>query len=833
MSTSKAKTRSNNLHAPLSSFIGREHEISEVKQRLSIHRLVTLTGPGGCGKTRLALQSAGNSLAEFEDGVWLTEFAPLAEAAFVPQVLASALGVSEQPGRALIDTLVNHFLHLHALLLFDNCEHLIAACAQLADALLKACPDLLILATSRETLGVPGEAVFVVPPLSLPEPQPRRGPASAQGASPAYDQSEAVRLFVERATIVSPSFQLTAENGMWVAEICRRLDGMPLAIELAAACVRALSIQQIAEHLDDRFDLLTGGSRTAPQRQQTLEAALDWSYVLLSEVEQKVLQRLSVFAGGCTLEATEVVCSGDGVEKSEVLDVLLHLIDKSLVVADRYDDEIRYHLLETIRQYGREKLMEAGEGDAIRDKHLSYYLQWAERARTYLSQMEQAAWLNRFEAEHDNLRAALEWSQVKVNGAEEGLRLTTTIGDFWQVRGYLTEGRRWFSAALAHKGAQQNSVSRAQALRQATMLAFYQSDYAVVRSLAEQNLAISRDLGAAGRAEVADALDMLAEVATETGDYSAAPALYEQALAIFKEVGDLAGIASVLKALGWRAMRTGDYEQAQSRFEEGLVACRQSRDLHQIISALAGLGELAVRRGRYDRAGELLRESLENSRSLGEKWSIAIALGSLGWVALLQGNFKEMRRFLGESLEVRMQTGDRGGIAWCLEKLAEAGNLQSRFRPAAIIFGAASALRASVGSAMDAADRPAYERTISKIRTKLGEAAFAAAWEEGRVLTVEVAVDYALSEPVIPVAQSAQAVKEEFGGLTKREREVAVLIAKGKSNREIARAMTVGVKTIETYVTRMLDKLGFDSRVQIATWTIEKGFGERSQDEQG
>ena len=340
-------------------------------------------------KTRLALQSAGDLLAEFEDGVWLTEFAPLAEAAFVPQALASALGVSEQPGHALIDTLADHFLHLHALLLFDNCEHLIDACAQLADALLKTCPDLWILATSRETLGIPGEAVFAVPPLSLPESQPQQSPASGQGALLAYEQSEAVRLFIERATLASSSFELTAENGMWVAEICRRLDGMPLAIELAAARVRTLSVQQIAQRLDDRFHLLTGGSRTAEPKQQTLAAMLDWSYTLLSGAEQKVLQRLSVFTGGWTLEAAEVVCAGDGVETAEVMDVLSNLIDKSLVIVDKADHKTRYRLLETIRQYAREKLAETDAIDEIKTRHLNYFVQWAESVEPHLNGGEQ------------------------------------------------------------------------------------------------------------------------------------------------------------------------------------------------------------------------------------------------------------------------------------------------------------------------------------------------------------------------------------------------------------------------------------------------------------
>jgi non-specific serine/threonine protein kinase len=633
--------------------------------------------------------------------------------------------------------------------------------------------------------------------------------------------------------MVSPSFELTAENGMWITEICRRLDGMPLAIELAAARVRALSVKQIAGHLDDRFHLLTSGSRTAPLRHQTLEAALDWSYALLSEVEQKVLQRLSVFAGGWMLEAAEVVCAGEGVEEAEVLDVLSQLIDKSLVVADKPNDEARYNFLETIRQYGHEKLVEAGGTNEIKDKHLSYYRQWVGNATPHLLGPEQFGWLSRFETEHPNICAALEWCQLAPNGADQGVPLAAEMGYFWKLRGYHTEGRMWLSAVLAHKDAQHRTITRAQALHRAAVLAFFQSDYSVVRTLAEQSLAISRELGAAGRLEVANALEILAEAATETGDYATAPELYEQALTLYREVGDLVGIGDTLKMLGWQAMRTGDYQRAESQLEEGLIACRQSGDLRQITSALAGLGELAVRRGQYERASAFLRESLEIGRRSGEKWGIAIALGSLGWLALNQGDLKEMNRLLGESLQVRLETGDKSGIAWCLEKLAEASSLRSRFRPAAIIFGAASALRATVGSAMDAADRPAYEHTRAKIRAGLGEHAFAAAWAKGSALTVKVAVDYALSEPAMPGAESTRETKEAFGGLTRREREVAVWIAKGKSNREIARAMTVGVRTIETYVTRILNKLGFDSRVQIATWTIEKGFGERSAGEQG
>ena len=531
------------------------------------------------------------------------------------------------------------------------------------------------------------------------------------------------------------------------------------------------------------------------------------------------------------------------------MDALSNLVDKSLLVVDKADHKTRYRLLETIRQYAREKLAETDEVDEIKTRHLNYFVQWAERAEPHLNggeqivsrhlnyfvqaadgvephlnEDEQILWLNRFEIEHDNLRAALEWSLTAANRAEAGLRLAAITAVFWKMHGHQSEGRTRLTAALAQEGALSPTLVRALALLRNSLLAFYQSDYPVVRTLAEESLVISRKLGLAGRLAVADALEILAEAASETGDYSTATKLYKEALPLYKEVGDLVGIGDTLKMLGWGALRTGDYEQAEALLNEGLIVCRQSGDAHQIISALSGLGELALRRGQYARAQSLLQESLTLNKRVGEKWGFAIVLGNLGWVALLQRDFSEMRKLLGQSLAVRMETGDRGGIAWCLEKLAAAHSLQSRFQPAAIIFGAAAALRAPVGSVIDAVDRPEYERMISSIRTSVGEEAFATAWAEGQAMALEVVIDYALSEPEISAVHSSPADKEKFGGLTAREREVAVLVAQGKSNREIANAMTVGVRTVETYATRIMNKLGFDSRVQIATWAIEKGL---------
>jgi non-specific serine/threonine protein kinase len=850
MPRSKTQAVPGNLPAPLSSFIGREREIAEVKQLLAAHRLVTLTGPGGSGKTRLALQAGYELRGEYPDGVWLVELASLSDGALVAQSIAAPFNVREPPGRPLIDTLADHLAARRLLLVIDNCEHLIQACAQVGETLLLRCPGLRILATSREMLGIPGEAVLAVPPLSLPEEQPWKSPAAAQNALGVYRRSEAVRLFENRAASIAPDFALEIENAAWVSEICRRLDGMPLAIELAAARVRTLSVQQIAQKLDDRFHLLTGGSRTAPPRQQTLLSTLDWSYALLSGKEQKVLQRLPVFAGGFALAAAEVVCSGKGVESAEVLDVLSHLVDKSLVLVNKVEDEPRYGLLETIRQYALEKLTEAGEVDEIKTRHLNYFVQWAERAEPHLNdgeqivarhlsyfaqpaervdphlkENEQILWSNRFEIEHDNLRAALEWSLASPGTAEAGLRLAAITAVFWKLHGHHIEGRTRLTNALAQETVQGPTLVRALALLRNGLLAFYQSDYPAVRELAEESLGISRKQGLAGRLAVADALEILAEVASETGDYPAATKLYEEALPLYREAGDLVGIGDTLKMLGWGALRTGDYERAESLLNEGLIVCRQSGNAHQIISALSGVGELALRRGQYARAQSLFQESWALNERVGEKWGFAIVLGNLGWVALRQHDFREMKKLLGRSLAVRMETGDRGGIAWCLEKLAEADSLQSRFEQAAIIFGAAAALRAPVGSVMDAVDRPEYERVISRLRTELGEEAFAAAWTEGQAMKVEQAVDYALAEPEPAAIEVSQ--KEKFGGLTEREREVAALIAQGKSNREIAKAMTVGAKTVETYVSRILNKLGFDSRVQIATWMVEKGHHEK------
>ncbi len=683
----------NNLPHQLTSFIGREQEMVEVKRLLSTTCLLTLAGAGGTGKTRLALQVATDVLEEYPDGVWLVELAALADPALVPQTVAAALGAREVPGRPLLSTLLDYLYRKKLLLVMDNCEHLMQACTVLIEAMLRTCPNLRILATSREVLDIPGEVVWRVPSLSLPDP----------GRLPPTEillQSEAVRLFVERAAAARPAFTLTPQNASAVTAVVQRLDGIPLAIELAAARVPALSVEQIATRLDDRFRLLTRGGRTSLPRHQTLQAAFDWSYHLLEEPERAVLRRLAVFAGGWTLEAGEAVCAGDGVEPLGVLDLLTQLVFKSWVLMDEQEGDVRYRFLETVRQYSLERLRESGEAGVIRQRHQNWYLAQAEKAEPELTGSDQGTWLNRLEVEHDNIRAALEWSME--SGVEPGLRLASALWRFWYVRGYSKEGRGWLEALLkASSGAP--PVLRAQALAAAGNLAVLgRSDYAVGRSFCEESLAIWRELG--DRQGIAVALSNLGLLASDHGDHASARALCEESLTIRRELGDKQGVAISLNNLGVVAYRQGDYVAACTLFHEGLAIFRELKN----------------------------------------RQHVAMALTNLGLVTSGQSDYALARSFYAEGLAIRRELGDKRGIAYSLEGFAGLTIAQGQPEQAARLLGAADTLREAIGVPLPPADRAEYERTIAAARSRLGEAAFAAAWAEGRVMTLEQAVGEAL-----------------------------------------------------------------------------------------
>jgi predicted ATPase/DNA-binding NarL/FixJ family response regulator len=814
----------NNLPVQLTRFIGRENDISEVKKWLIDYRLVTLSGPGGCGKTRLGLQIASDLLSAYEHGVWLVEFAPLSDPALITQAVAAVIGVREFPGVELSQTVFEYLSSRHILFVFDNCEHLITDLARFVDILLRKCPKLTVLTTSREGLGILGEAIWTVPPLSLPIQKPWTDPTSAQEIVHIYLKSESVQLFMARVSAISPEITLTVENSVWVAEICRRLDGMPLAIELAAARVRALSFKQIAERLDDRFKLLTGGSRTAPLRHQTLGATLDWSYALLSEPERRVLQRLSIFMGGAALKAAEAVCACECVSPAEVLDVLSHLVDKSLVVADHSSDGTRFRLLETIRQYAAQKITDQGDEEVCKDSHLAYFVHWAEKMAPTLEGQNNLKELEEYENEYDNLRAALEWSSSHENKAKAGLQLATACGRFWRLHSHVSEGRRRFSIALSPKLVQDRSSLHARALNYSATLAYLQGDYPAAQPMIEESVAIWRELGQEGRKMLGQTLMLFGDLKNEVGDYSDALPVFYEALQIFSQLNDKKGIGGIHMQLGWEAMRIGDYPQAQDHLEKYLTLSQEIGDKEGLIYALSGLGEVAVRLGQVNRASGLLRESLSLSRDQGDKWGEATILGSLGWIALRQRDFDLMRELLNDSLALRMDIGDKGGIAWCLEKLAEVAFREGEYQKAAKIFGSAASLRIPIHSAIDQVDLSDYERFLVDLHSILDQKTFTACWKEGEAMRLKDAVAFALSEPIMPIDGTTISDKEKFQGLSKRERETASLIAQGLSNRAIAQVMTVGEKTVETYVTRILNKLGFDSRVQIATWAVEKGL---------
>jgi predicted ATPase len=511
----------NNLPVPGTSFVGRGEQIQEVRRLLARTRLLTLIGAGGCGKTRLALRAAADGSDAYADGIWLVELAGLTDPALVAQALAQAVGVREVPGRDLTDTLVDHLRERTSLLILDNCEHVVDAAAHVADAVLRVCPRVRIMATSREPLRSTGETTWRVPSLSVP----------LANAATAADletvlQFESVQLFIDRAQAALPDFELTSANAAALREICRRLDGIPLAIELAAARVRAFAVEQIAARLDDRFGLLTTGPRTAMPRQQTLRAAVDWSYALLSEPERALLRRLSVFAGGWKFEAAEAVAAGDGLQPYAVLDLLAQLVDKSLVLAEPQRGAVRYRLLETIRQYARERLDEAGEAGCTCDRHLAYFLDLAEQAEPKLRGPEARTVMDRLEEEHDNLRLAIDWALQ--TGGDAALRLSGALAWFWWGRDHHSEGCRWLARALTTT--QVRSAARMKALNGAGWLAHHQRDLDKARMLLAESLAIARELDDGWT--VAWTLHCLGRVAYFDNDPQTARSLGEQSLAI-------------------------------------------------------------------------------------------------------------------------------------------------------------------------------------------------------------------------------------------------------------------------------------------------------------
>lgn len=631
--TTPARPRGN-LPQPLSSFVGRASDIAAVKQMLARQRLVTLLGPGGIGKTRLSLRVAADVTGDFPDGVWLVELAALADPRLVKQAVATVLSVKEEAGRPLIEALLRALVEKRLLVILDNCEHLLQGCAELAQQLLQTAAGVKVLASSREPLRVGGEASYLVPALATPDTQ----------QALAFDgvrDFEAVQLFVERAVAAQPAFELSPRNCLAVVGICRRLDGIPLAIELAAARVRALSVENIAARLNDRFHLLTRGDRNALPRQQTLRAMIDWSHDLFSEAERVLYRRLAVFAGGWTLEAAEAVGAADASEARELPDLLSRLVERSMVEAEVGGR--RYRLLQSVRQHAAERLDSAGEGDTVRERHLAFYLALAEAASAQLSGPEQAQWLERLDPEQENFLTAHRWCDYSVQGAEAGLRLMFALKLYLFNRGFLAPLHWGTSDALARPGAQARTIVRCRALHTAGQVGFFTGRFADAKLQLEEALGIAFELGDSGRA--ASVLQTLGMTCLGLGDRVDAGRYLKQALTLAQERGDQRELAAALNALAQLRRVEGALDIAEPLYERCLALTRQLGDRENTAVALLNLAMVAMGRGRLDRADTLLLEALDIADAIGSRMSGVNALAVAGGLASLRCDWPQAARF--------------------------------------------------------------------------------------------------------------------------------------------------------------------------------------------
>jgi predicted ATPase/DNA-binding CsgD family transcriptional regulator len=799
-----------NLPAPRSSFVGREREIEEAERELASTRLLTLTGVGGSGKTRLALEVARDLVEAYPDGTWLVALAPLSEEPLVPKAVAEALGVPERPQEPLTDTLAEVLGDRRLLLVLDNCEHLLDASAHLVDALLDSCPRLQIMATSREPLGVEGEIRWLVPPLSVPEP--RQGTPSSEELE-AY---ESVRLFVERARGRDPSLSLGPQNALAVAEICGRLEGIPLAIELAAARVGTLSIEQIAERLTDSLKLLRSGGKTRLDKQRTLKDALDWSFELLFEEEKAIFRRLSVFAGGWTLEAAEAVGVGGGVEEDDILDLLSGLVQKSLVVAQAIGEggTVRYRLLEPIRQYAQKKLEEEGEAEEVLRRHAEFFLALAEEAGPGLRGPEDVQWLDRLEEEHDNLRAALSWA-LERGEAELGLRLAGALWRFWEAHGHFSEGSRWLEKTLEKNGGA-SGAARAKALEGFGWLVYLTRGIDRAVAAGEEGLELSRHAGLGG-AVTADLLRLLGWMAWTKGDYRRAKGLLEESLALSRSANDRFGVADALPMLGSAVGSMDDRKRDKQLHEEAMGLCRELGYSSTLATSLFSMGYGLLMDGVYDRGEALIEEAATLYRERGYKGGLQFAVDNLGWAALLQGDHERARISYRESLTLCKELGDKMVASQSLDGLACICAAEGEAERAAILFGAGEALFEAVGGQHEPEEAAMREPYLAMARSRLDEIGWQAAWQQGRGMPMEQAIEYALSaeEPSAP---------EHPAGLTSREVEVLGLVAEGLTNAQVAQRLFVSPRTVHRHLNSVYHKIGVNSRAAATRFALEHGL---------
>jgi predicted ATPase/DNA-binding SARP family transcriptional activator/DNA-binding CsgD family transcriptional regulator len=888
-----------NLPARSDSFIGRQQELEQIQAALAAHRLVTLAGPPGCGKTRLAEQSADMLLDTYADGVWFVDLAPLRDGTRVAQTVADVFGIPEQSNLAPTKALTQALGEKHLLLILDNCEHLPNACAKLSTALLAACPRLSILATSRQALHLPEEYLWKTGSLSTPDP----------GNLPPFKSLldyDAIQLFRERASTASQPFTITPMNSPDIVRICHRLDGSPLAIELAVGRLHSIGLDQMARHLDDVLPLLKTGNRSVAERQQTLNANLDWSYALLTPPQQMLLRRLAVFVGGWTADQAEQVCGWQPLEARDVLPLLDDLIDQNLVVREKHDEQVRYRFLEMVRQYSVRKCLEAGERDAQRQRHAACYLQLAEEAEPALRGPEQALWWTRLEYEHNNLRATLHWSLEQPAEEATGVRLTGAVWRFWQHRGHMVEGQRWLKRTLEHHraGSPAAQAARARALIGAGALtyllgktpqaiAFYEEALSLSRSLddpvgmisalnnlgmifqyqGKQEQALKHFRDSLTRCRRIDdtwrlgvTLNNLSTLLKDQGNFHEALPLAEECLAVFRQLEDHLHVAGMLNNLGTVLLALGDFARATAAFEGSLAYFRSQQNPMGTIDILQSLAAAAQRQGKYPQALPLLEEALELSREQQDEWGQAIefclfglcyygqgntqrawdcyqqslvfsrkleyhqciapALVGLGTIRTTQGAYQEATALYQEALRALQKVTDRATLAAALEGRAGLAVAEGQHHHAARLFGAAARIRDDTGAILYPCDRPAYEQQCVQGRAALGDVIWGQEWTAWQALPDKRLIAAALA----PEDDGALAALARARGgkpahpLTTREQEIAQLVAQRLTDAQIAVRLSCSPRTAEKHVQNIRNKLGLQTREQIATWARERGL---------
>ncbi len=762
-----------NLPASRMLLFGRAAELDFVADRVisAPGRLLTVAGPGGVGKTSLALAVARQLTTNFEHGVWLADLSAVTTSDAVPEAVARAVGVREGPGTPVVEALTTFLRDRRLLLLMDNCEHLIDACAGLADELLDRSPGLRILATSREPLHVGGEVTYPLQPLPVP-------PAEARTDVGVLVTCASVELFLDRAQAARPDFQLTVRNAQTVAEICGRLDGIPLALELAATRLAGLTLEEIAARLRGSFKLLIGRGRSRPERQQTLRATLEWSHELLSSAERTVFRRLGAFAGGWTTTAAEFICAGDGVEADDVADVVAGLVEKSLVVLDEHG-EARYRFLEPVREYAQGRLAASDESERTRDRHRAFFVMHAERAGPEMHRAQQAAWMRRLDRDLDNIRLAIRTAHAR-SDAESALRVAGALWWYLWVRGHLREGLQWLEPAIGQDDVSDDA--RIAGLGAAAML-----------------------LGSLGRSD---------EAAARAGEM----------MAVARRVGDIAESARAATLLGMEMFRRGDLERAMPLFEGALANARAADDKMLIGNALVNLGQVVRQSGEAERAEDLYRQGLAEFENDGDLWGIAYAANNVAYLLREKGEHEQAVRMSSQAVRLLTGLGDRFYLIFAVEDLARASASARRSESAARLFGAAHALRLATGALLPPGGREEYERDVAGVRSDLGGPGFEKAWADGERRPLEGLADDAIS----PVPRSAPAAKTGFAGpggvLTPREQEVARLIGRGHSNRQIADELVITVGTAGVHVEHILRKLDMQSRHQVADWARARGL---------